>query len=245
MKALLALLAVLLVAGCSTGANAVDVNNGGEFRFVQGTPAGEVIPVDQRATAPEFSGTLLGGGDFDSSSLADQVAVLNFWGSWCAPCRVETPEFQEVYAEVLSDAAVDARPVPFPLDVDTLDRSYVSVRRLSVGVQDDAAGLLALVGQPEPDATDAEAAEEAADSAEESPPSLLLWAGDREHAQDSSCYLGHVAFVRRDEVAAVGVVHRLRLRIVNVTGTESTGSPSGFRTWTTNGWGRIAPTVAL
>jgi thiol-disulfide isomerase/thioredoxin len=29
--------------------------------------------------------------------------VLNFWGSWCAPCRVETPEFQEVYDEVEDD----------------------------------------------------------------------------------------------------------------------------------------------
>jgi thiol-disulfide isomerase/thioredoxin len=103
MRALLALLAVLLVAGCSTGANAVDVNNGGEFRFVAGTPDGEVIPEDARATAPEFSGNLVGGGEFDSATLADQVAVLNFWGSWCAPCRVETPEFQEVYADVRDD----------------------------------------------------------------------------------------------------------------------------------------------
>jgi peroxiredoxin len=91
---------VLLLAGCSTGANAVDVNNGGEFRFVAGTPAGEVIPPDERAAAPAFSGTLLGGGGFSSTELAGDVAVLNFWGSWCPPCRVETPEFQEVYAEV-------------------------------------------------------------------------------------------------------------------------------------------------
>ena len=39
--------AALLVTGC-TGKDAVDVNNGGEFRFVAGTPAGEVIPVDGR-----------------------------------------------------------------------------------------------------------------------------------------------------------------------------------------------------
>ena len=36
-------------------------------------------------------------------TLAGDVAVLNFWGSWCAPCRVETPEFQEVYADVRDD----------------------------------------------------------------------------------------------------------------------------------------------
>ena len=98
------LLAVLLaglalLAGCSTGHSAVDVNNGGEFRFVAGTPAGKVIPPHDRATAPSFSGTLVDGGHFVSSSLHGKVAVINFWGSWCAPCRVETPEFQQVYTE--------------------------------------------------------------------------------------------------------------------------------------------------
>ena len=95
---LVALAAAL--TGCSTGANAVDVNNGGEFRFVAGTPAAQVIPDTERASAPEFSGTLLSGEPFSSTALAGDVAVLNFWGSWCAPCRVETPEFQEVYDEV-------------------------------------------------------------------------------------------------------------------------------------------------
>jgi thiol-disulfide isomerase/thioredoxin len=102
-RALLVLAALGALAGCSTGAGAVDVANGGEFRFVAGTPAGEVIPADERATAPEFSGEMLSGGEFVSSSLAGDVAVLNFWGSWCPPCRVETPEFQEVYAEVRDD----------------------------------------------------------------------------------------------------------------------------------------------
>jgi thiol-disulfide isomerase/thioredoxin len=91
---------LVLLTGCSTGSGAVAVNNGGEFRFVAGTPAGQVIALDQRATAPTFSGNLLGGGRFSSDSLRGNVAVLNFWGSWCAPCRVETPEFQQVYADV-------------------------------------------------------------------------------------------------------------------------------------------------
>jgi thiol-disulfide isomerase/thioredoxin len=98
-RLVLAVGALLLLAGCSTGHSAVDVNNGGEFRFVAGTPAGSVIPVGKRAAAPTFSGTLLDGGRFASPSLRGKVAVINFWGSWCAPCRVETPEFQQVYAE--------------------------------------------------------------------------------------------------------------------------------------------------
>jgi len=91
--------AALLVSGCS-GKDAVDVNNGGEFRFVAGTPAGEVIPEPDRQKAPEFGGQLLDGTQFSSSSLSGDVSVLNFWGSWCPPCRVETPEFQQVYGEV-------------------------------------------------------------------------------------------------------------------------------------------------
>jgi peroxiredoxin len=128
--ALLAAAGVLL-AGCSTGSGAVDVNNGGEFRFVAGTAAGEVIPVAERQSAPEFSGTLLTGEEFTSSELAGDVAVLNFWGSWCAPCRVETPEFQTVYSEVadsgvqflglnvkdqqqFAEAFVDSKGITFP-----------------------------------------------------------------------------------------------------------------------------------
>ena len=102
-RALLALAAVALVSGCATGSDQVDVNNGGEFRFVAATPSGEVIPAGERAVAPGFAGTLLDGGDFASDELSGDVAVLNFWGSWCAPCRVETPEFQEVYADVRDD----------------------------------------------------------------------------------------------------------------------------------------------
>ncbi len=129
--ALLAAAAGVLLAGCSTGSGAVDVNNGGEFRFVAGTAAGEVIPVADRQTAPEFSGTLLTGEEFTSSELAGDVAVLNFWGSWCAPCRVETPEFQTVYSEVadsgvqflglnvkdqqqFAEAFVDSKGITFP-----------------------------------------------------------------------------------------------------------------------------------
>ena len=99
-RLLLALASAAVVAGCSTGSGQVDVNNGGEFRFVAATPSGEVIPADERNAAPDFAGSLLDGGTFSSDELSGDVAVLNFWGSWCAPCRVETPEFQEVYADV-------------------------------------------------------------------------------------------------------------------------------------------------
>jgi thiol-disulfide isomerase/thioredoxin len=52
--------------------------------------------------APDVEFMLLEGGTF---SVADHVAgdgrplVLNFWASWCAPCRAEMPEFSELSEE--------------------------------------------------------------------------------------------------------------------------------------------------
>lgn len=98
-----ALCAAFALAGCSVSTEAVDTNNGGAYRFVEAQPAGEVVPVADRQPAPEFAGKLLDGSAFESTSLDGSVAVLNFWGSWCPPCRVESPQFQEVYAAHQAD----------------------------------------------------------------------------------------------------------------------------------------------
>lgn len=46
----------------------------------------------QNAPAPEFSLPSLGGGDpVGVSSFRGHLLVLNFWASWCAPCRTEAP----------------------------------------------------------------------------------------------------------------------------------------------------------
>ncbi|SDN67293.1 Peroxiredoxin [Klenkia soli] len=141
-KLLVAVVAVLAVAGCSTGADQVDVNNGGEFRFVAGTPAGEVIDQAERASAPEFSGTLLGGGAWSSTELSGDVAVLNFWGSWCAPCRVETPQFQQVYDEV-GDRGVQFLGLNVK-DQEQLAQAFVTNQGITFPSLFDPAGEVAL-----------------------------------------------------------------------------------------------------
>jgi len=90
--------AMSVLAGC--GASSTAATTSGAFDFDGPTPAGQLVPQDQRQDAPGFSGELLDGTAFDSASLEGDIVVVNFWGSWCAPCRIETPEFQEVFTEV-------------------------------------------------------------------------------------------------------------------------------------------------
>ena len=49
--------------------------------------------------APEFRLTTLEGAPVTTDSLRGKVVLLNFWATWCPPCRVEMPGFQDVYDE--------------------------------------------------------------------------------------------------------------------------------------------------
>lgn len=59
-------------------------------------------PPELRQPAPEFTLTDAAGSEVRLSSLRGKVVLLNFWATWCVPCRVEIPwfiEFQKSYAE--------------------------------------------------------------------------------------------------------------------------------------------------
>jgi len=58
------------------------------------TPAPAPI---QGAPAPDFTLTDLDGATVTLSDLAGQVVILNFWATWCGPCRLEMPLLQAAY----------------------------------------------------------------------------------------------------------------------------------------------------
>lgn len=47
--------------------------------------------------APDFTVMTVGGDSATLSDLRGKVVLLNFWGTWCGPCRREMPEFQRAY----------------------------------------------------------------------------------------------------------------------------------------------------
>ena len=104
--AVLAAAAIALpLAGCSQDSDNAQnaVATGGNFEFI--TPGGEkVINYEESERKPlrTFSGEDVRDRD-KTISLEDyegEIVVLNSWGQWCAPCRAEADDLQEIHTEL-------------------------------------------------------------------------------------------------------------------------------------------------
>ena len=109
---------------------------------------GDVRPGD---ASPRFTAELLeGSGTRSLDDLAGKPVVLNFWASWCVPCKDEAPMFkaaQERYGDDvhlvgmnIRDAKTDASAF-----VEKYELDYLQLRDESLQVYDD----YGLTGQPE------------------------------------------------------------------------------------------------
>jgi thiol-disulfide isomerase/thioredoxin len=69
-----------------------------------------------RPEAPDFSLERLGGSETSLSSLRGKVVFVNFWATWCGPCRIEMPSMERLYNQIPKDRfeilAVDLRESP-------------------------------------------------------------------------------------------------------------------------------------
>lgn len=62
-------------------------------------PGLDLYPPDQRVQLATVKGTSLDGKPMALSELAGKIVVINVWGSWCGPCRAETPDLVRVANE--------------------------------------------------------------------------------------------------------------------------------------------------
>lgn len=58
---------------------------------------------EEELKAPDFTALDSEGNEVSLSSLVGKPIVLNFWASWCPPCKAEMPEFNKVYEEMGED----------------------------------------------------------------------------------------------------------------------------------------------
>jgi thiol-disulfide isomerase/thioredoxin len=103
VRVLLASTAVLILASCSGGAIGQNTPVSSGKSFVSGSYSSTYYSPGSRPAAPAVNGTTLTGSKFTLSADRGSIVVLNFWGSWCAPCRSEAPALAALATHFQSD----------------------------------------------------------------------------------------------------------------------------------------------
>lgn len=97
MRMLVKALALVAAATLALSSCSDSSGSGGTYTFSGAQQVGSLIPVKDRKPVPAFGGSLLTSGSYRLSDYTGKAVVVNFWGTWCPPCVVETPQLENVY----------------------------------------------------------------------------------------------------------------------------------------------------
>ena len=92
----------------------------------------------ETAVELDFSLASLDGGELGPADYLGQVLLVEFWATWCTPCRAQAEILEELYAELSADGVaflavslgeeeatvrefVEDRPFPYPVLIDPAD----------------------------------------------------------------------------------------------------------------------------
>lgn len=90
------ILTAAVLGGC--GGNSAHNDDGQAAEGSTGATGVEVGTSPGKA-APDFSLVKVAGGELDLADLRGQVVLLDFWDTWCPPCRRALPHLQELSVE--------------------------------------------------------------------------------------------------------------------------------------------------
>jgi peroxiredoxin len=94
------------------------------------------LALDAGARMPELGLVDLEGKRIDRAALAGKVVVVDFWATWCAPCKQELPVLQRLYERYAKQGLV---VVAVSVDKDATNvRKFASELKLSFPVLHDA-----------------------------------------------------------------------------------------------------------
>ena len=99
--ALAGVLALAAVSGCGS-----DTDGSAETTERSAAAVAAAAPGTRGSVAPDFTLKRLDGSDLQLSSLRGKPVIIDFWDTWCPPCKAAMPHFQALSQEYAGDLVV-------------------------------------------------------------------------------------------------------------------------------------------